>query len=94
MYTNPDDARKACLALNNYEIRRGRRLGVVHSKDNCRLFVGKIPRDKTKEDIIDAMSMITEGVVNAIVHTCYEDPSLNRGYAFVEYEVSQSIRMT
>lgn len=87
MYTNPEDAKRACDTLNNFEIRRGRRIGVVNSRDNCRLFVGKIPRDKTKHDVIDAMSMITDGVTDAIVHTCYEDPSRNRGYAFVEYEV-------
>ena len=93
MYTNREDAKRACYELDNYEIRRGRRIGVVMSRDNCRLFVGKIPRDKTKQDVIDAMSMVTDGVVDAIVHTCYDDPRKNRGFAFVEYEDHRSAAM-
>ena len=45
-YTCREDARRAVAEMNNYEIRRGRFLGVCMSVDNCRLFVGGIPKDK------------------------------------------------
>ena len=38
--------RRAVAEMNNYEIRRGRFLGVCMSVDNCRLFVGGIPKNK------------------------------------------------
>ena len=45
-YANPTDAAKAIQQLNNYEIRPKRFIGVIRSLDNCRLFVGGIPKDK------------------------------------------------
>jgi len=48
MYTRVDDARRAISVMNNYEIRRGRFLGVCMSVDNCRLFIGGLPKDKQK----------------------------------------------
>ena len=46
MYTNKEDAKKAVRMMNNFEIRKGRYLGVCPSVDNCRLFVGGIPKNK------------------------------------------------
>ena len=37
-------AKDSVRQLNNYEIRKGRTLGVCMSVDNCRLFVGGIPK--------------------------------------------------
>jgi len=51
MYLSPEIATLAIKALNNYEIRKGRRLGIVRSANNCRLCIGNIPSDKNKEDI-------------------------------------------
>lgn len=68
MYTHSDDAKRAVRKLNNYEIRPKKLIGVVKSLDNCRLFIGKIPKDKTKEEIIEEMKKFTDGVVNAIIH--------------------------
>ncbi|CAF3771564.1 unnamed protein product, partial [Rotaria socialis] len=41
--------------LNNYEIRPSRLIGVCQSVDNCRLFVGGIPKTKKREEILDEM---------------------------------------
>ena len=51
MYLSPKIAKLAIEKLNNYEIRSGRRIGVVISVNNCRLCIGNIPTDKTEEDI-------------------------------------------
>ena len=87
-YTTPSDAHKAIKLLNNTEIRPNKRIGVVQSLDNCRLFIGNIPLNKTREDIIEELSKVTEGVQNAIVYnnnTKDEKQYRNRGFAFVEY---------
>jgi RNA recognition motif-containing protein len=51
MYLSPEVASIAVETLNNYEIRAGRRIGVVRSTNNCRLCIGNIPSDKSEEDI-------------------------------------------
>lgn len=84
-YTCPEDAQRAVAELNEYEIRHKKYIGVVMSKDNCRLFVGKIPKDKSAEEIKEEMSYYTENVVHVIVHPSFRDNSKNRGFAFVEY---------
>ncbi|KAI8512061.1 APOB1 complementation factor [Branchiostoma belcheri] len=93
MYTNKEDARNAVRELNNYEIREGSSIGVIKSVDNCRLFVGGIPKNKTKDDILTEMAKITEGVVNVIVYPMVTDKTKNRGFAFVEYESHRAAAM-
>ncbi|ETE60803.1 APOBEC1 complementation factor, partial [Ophiophagus hannah] len=63
----------------------GRLLGVCASVDNCRLFVGGIPKAKKREEILTEMRKVTEGVVDVIVYPSAADKAKNRGFAFVEY---------
>ena len=51
-FTKKSHARQAISKLNNFEIRKGRTLGVCSSVDNCRLFVGGIPKSRKKEEIL------------------------------------------
>jgi hypothetical protein len=59
MYFSPEIANIAVKTLNNYEIRVGRRLGVVSSTNNCRLCIGNIPSDKNEEDIKSVSTAFT-----------------------------------
>uniref|UniRef100_A0A8C4QT90 RNA-binding protein 47 n=1 Tax=Eptatretus burgeri TaxID=7764 RepID=A0A8C4QT90_EPTBU len=93
MYTNKQDARRAVHELNNYEVRPGRLLGICSSVDNCRLFIGGIPKTKKKEEIMEEVSKVTEGVVNVIVYPSAADKMKNRGFAFVEYESHRAAAM-
>ncbi|XP_053314409.1 probable RNA-binding protein 46 [Spea bombifrons] len=93
MYTNKDEALLAIRMLNNYEIRPGKFIGVCVSLDNCRLFIGAIPKEKKKEEILDEMKKVTEGVVDVIVYPSATDKSKNRGFAFVEYESHRAAAM-
>lgn len=70
-FSQPSDAIRAIQQLNNYEIRPKRFIGVIKSRDNCRLFVGGIPKDKTEEDIKREMSQLTDGIVNVILYRFY-----------------------
>jgi len=44
--------------LDNCEVRPGKFIGVCVSLDNCRLFVGSIPKDKKKDDIMEEMKKV------------------------------------
>ncbi|KAM5142341.1 APOBEC1 complementation factor isoform 2-T2 [Mantella aurantiaca] len=93
MFTKRQDARNAIKQLNNYEIRNGRLLGVCASVDNCRLFVGGIPKTKKREEILVEMRKVTDGVIDVIVYPSAADKSKNRGFAFVEYDSHRAAAM-
>ncbi|XP_068134990.1 probable RNA-binding protein 46 isoform X2 [Hyperolius riggenbachi] len=93
MYTNKEDALQAIRILNNYEIRPGKFIGVCVSLDNCRLFVGAIPKEKKKEEILEEMRKVTDGVVDVIVYPSANDKAKNRGFAFVEFESHRAAAM-
>nr|XP_057925241.1 APOBEC1 complementation factor isoform X1 [Doryrhamphus excisus] len=92
-FASKQEARAAMKQLNNYEIRNGRLLGVCASVDNCRLFVGGIPKSKKREEILTEMRKVTDGVVDVIVYPSAADKSKNRGFAFVEYESHRAAAM-
>lgn len=48
-YGSRGDAKRAARELNDFEIRNRRFLGACLSVDNCRLFVGGIPRNKARQ---------------------------------------------
>ena len=85
MFTSREHGKKAVSELNNFEIRKGRMIGLCRSVDNCRLFVGGIPKNKKREEILEEMKKITDDVVNVIVYPSANDKSKNRGFAFVQY---------
>ncbi|XP_048827033.1 probable RNA-binding protein 46 isoform X1 [Brienomyrus brachyistius] len=93
MYTTKEAAQRAIHFLDNFEIRPGKFIGVCVSLDNCRLFIGSVPKEKTKEEILEEMRKVTEGVVDVIVYPSAADKSKNRGFAFVEYESHKAAAM-
>ncbi|XP_047221039.1 RNA-binding protein 47 isoform X1 [Girardinichthys multiradiatus] len=93
MYTEKHEAKRAVRELNNFEVRPGRLLGVCSSVDNCRLFIGGIPKTKKREEILEEVSKVTEGVLDVIVYASAADKMKNRGFAFVEYESHRAAAM-
>ncbi|XP_056325307.1 APOBEC1 complementation factor isoform X1 [Danio aesculapii] len=92
-FSTKQEAKNAMKQLNNYEIRNGRLLGVCASVDNCRLFVGGIPKTKKREEILAEMKKVTDGVMDVIVYPSAADKAKNRGFAFVEYETHRAAAM-
>ncbi|XP_077206513.1 APOBEC1 complementation factor isoform X2 [Paroedura picta] len=92
-FANKQEAKNAIRQLNNYEIRNGRLLGVCASVDNCRLFVGGIPKTKRREEILAEIKKVTDGVIDVIVYPSAADKTKNRGFAFVEYNSHRAAAM-
>lgn len=44
------------LQLNDYEIRKGKKIGVTISYNNHRLFVGYIPKNRDRDDLFEEFS--------------------------------------
>lgn len=85
-YFKPEDAKRAVRMLNGFQIRKKISIGVHISVDNRRLFVGNIPMDKTKKDVLKMLQRNCDGVVDVILYRNHYNPELNRGFSFVEFE--------
>lgn len=92
-FTTRTESYQAVKRLNGYEIRPGRHIGVVKSVDNCRLFVGGIPKTKTRSEILEELSSRVSGIVDVILYTNSFDRRLNRGFAFVEFTSHRAAAM-
>ncbi|KAK7078954.1 APOB1 complementation factor [Halocaridina rubra] len=92
-YTNLQEAETALRTLNNYEIRPHRYLGITRSVDNNRLFVGGIPKTRLREEVLEEMKRLCEGVNKIILYPCVNDRTKNRGYAFVEFDSHKAAAM-
>ncbi|KAG8124061.1 hypothetical protein E2320_019626 [Naja naja] len=85
-FCNKEAAQEAVKLYNNHEIRSGKHIGVCISVANNRLFVGSIPKSKTKEQIVEEFSKVTEGLTDVILYHQPDDKKKNRGFCFLEYE--------
>ncbi|XP_028026365.1 probable RNA-binding protein 46 [Bombyx mandarina] len=92
-YTSRSEAYRATRELNHHEIRPGKHIGVVKSVDNCRLFVGNIPKTKSKEEVYEELSNRVTGIVDVILYKNAYDRKLNRGFAFVEFTSHRAAAM-
>lgn len=93
LFQNQRIARLACEKLNGYEIRPGHRIGVVKSIDNCRLFLGGVPKDKTRDDFAEELGKMIDGITNIYVYPSTTDKTRNRGFVFVEFKDHRSAAM-
>ncbi|XP_062857827.1 heterogeneous nuclear ribonucleoprotein Q [Trichomycterus rosablanca] len=89
-FCTKEGAQEAVKLCNNHEIRPGKHLGVCISVANNRLFVGSIPKSKTKEQILEEFCKVTEGLNDVILYTQPDDKKKNRGFCFLEYEDHKS----
>ncbi|XP_075397044.1 heterogeneous nuclear ribonucleoprotein Q-like [Tenrec ecaudatus] len=85
-FCTKEAAQEAVKLYNNHEIRSGKHIGVCISVANNRLFVGSIPKSKTKEQVLEEFSKVTEGLTDVILYHQPDDKKKNRGFCFLEYE--------
>ncbi|CAF0784046.1 unnamed protein product [Rotaria sordida] len=91
-YCTQSDSAKACEKLNGYAIRPGKLLKANGSVANLRLFIGNIPKTKSKEEIREELLKVVEGVTNIIVYTPADeaDKKKNRGFCFVDFDTHKN----
>lgn len=90
-YAHMEEATKCVASLNNYKICRGTYLNVKLSTPNRRLFIGSIPKVKTREMIHAEFSKYLAGICDVIVYSYPDDKNcMNRGFCFIEFETHQA----
>ncbi|XP_045534387.1 aspartate--tRNA ligase, mitochondrial [Papilio machaon] len=92
-YMRKEDADEAVRKLNGFEIRPLRKIGVVKSVDNCRLFIGGIPKTKSRAEVFEELTKRVPGIVDVILYKNCFDKRLNRGFAFAEFETHRAAAM-
>ncbi|GLV35858.1 Syncrip [Carabus blaptoides fortunei] len=92
-FFNQYEAWRVVQALDEFEIRPGCKLALSKSINNCRLYVGGIPHDKTKADVWEEMRKIAPAVKDVIMYPSVEERSKNRGFFFIEFESHRSAAM-
>ncbi|UJR09849.1 hypothetical protein I4U23_014073 [Adineta vaga] len=91
-YCSPGESNKACELLDGHEIRPGKPIKANTSVANLRLFIGNIPKTKSKEEIKDELSKAVEGVADVIIYTPADeaDKKKNRGFCFVDFDTHKN----
>jgi len=84
IYTTKDAADAAVKGLDGKEL-KGMNLTVKLSRPNVRLFIGSIPKTKTKEQIIEELKDKVEELNDVILYMDPENKTLNRGFAFLDF---------
>lgn len=85
-FTSRSGADEAVATLNDYEIQRGKKLGVTISYNNHRLFVGNIPKNRERNELKEEFAKHAPGLVDVIIYSSPDDKKKNRGFCFLEYE--------
>ncbi|CAH1404165.1 unnamed protein product [Nezara viridula] len=92
-YETKAEAKGAISVLDRYEFRSGVKISVTKSIDNCRLFIGQVPKELKKEEIKAVLETVTSGVKDVILYLSPTDKRCNRGFCFVEYYDHRSAAM-
>ena len=85
LYDDQQTARKAVEKLDGYCIRQKHSIGVMVSWNKTRLFIGGIPKNKNRKDVLKEMKRVTENVKDVILYMSVYNHK-NRGFCFVEYQ--------
>lgn len=78
--------------MNGFEIRPGKPIKANTSVANLRLFIGNIPKTKSREEIKDELAKSVEGVTDVIVYAPADeaDKKRNRGFCFVDFDTHKN----
>lgn len=94
-FSERSGAQEAVKLMDNYEIKPGKKLKINVSVANLRLFVGNIPKSKSKDEIVEEFTKLTGGKSNGlsdvIIYSSPDDyKKKNRGFAFLEFDSHKS----
>lgn len=84
MFTNKENAERAIEMLNDSEL-KGKKLRFSQSQARHKLFIGNIPKNWDKEELLKILEDKGPGIESIELLSEPQDPARNRGFAFVDY---------
>lgn len=90
-YMNKTLAQKALDELQDKVFQDGTSLVLELSHNNCRIYLGGLPRIKNKDEIWQALKNTynIQNLVDVITYRSYSNPRLNRGFVFLEFHTHE-----
>ncbi|XP_071801042.1 heterogeneous nuclear ribonucleoprotein R-like [Asterias amurensis] len=88
-FCDKEGANECVKQLNGHKIKEGWQINCNISIPKSRLFVGSVPKNKSKKEIQEEFANATPGLTDVIIYHG-EDKSKNRGFAFLEYDSHRS----
>lgn len=88
VYSNRDEAKLAVASANDRDIEvptTKRSLNMNMTLNQHRIFVGSIPKDRTKENLLEAFQSDLEGLTDIIIYGSDDKKNNNRGFCFLEF---------
>ncbi|XP_038076565.1 heterogeneous nuclear ribonucleoprotein Q-like isoform X1 [Patiria miniata] len=82
-------AQECVKQLNGHKIKENWQINCNISIPKSRLFVGSVPKNKSKQEIKEEFEKATTGLLDVIIYHG-EDKTKNRGFAFLEYDSHRS----
>ncbi|KAG5317849.1 RBM46 protein, partial [Pseudoatta argentina] len=83
MYTNPEDAARAIIQLDQYEISPGRKIRVLASVNKCKLYIGPLPWHIESEEVV---RVIYASAWDIEYVSIYRFPNHDAAYAIVSFK--------
>jgi RNA recognition motif-containing protein len=85
-YSNPREAYSVLKKLQGCELRPDHKIYAQISLDNSRLYFGQIPKSVTIKEFKIILETAVPGVKNIYMSQDFVNKSLNRGFAFAEFD--------
>ncbi|KYN10972.1 PREDICTED: RNA-binding protein 47-like [Trachymyrmex cornetzi] len=83
MYTNPEDAARAIIQLDQYEISPGRKIRVLASVNKCKLYIGPLPWHIESKEVV---RVIYASAWDIEYVSIYRFPNHDAAYAIVSFK--------
>ncbi|XP_077565535.1 putative RNA-binding protein 46 [Stigmatopora nigra] len=83
LYTKKEEALRAVRMLHHRKVAPGKFLAVYPSRNNCHLLLENIPTHKSKAEIMEEVTKVTDGLQDVIVPPSGTDK--NQGFALLLY---------
>ncbi|XP_025266610.1 uncharacterized protein LOC105255686 [Camponotus floridanus] len=83
MYTNPEDAGRAIVQLDQYEISPGKKIRVLASVNKCKLYIGPLPWYIASEEVV---RVIYASAWDIEYVSIYRFPNHDAAYAIVSFK--------
>ncbi|XP_017794600.1 PREDICTED: probable RNA-binding protein 46 [Habropoda laboriosa] len=90
MYATEEEAARAVKELDQYEVYPGKRIGVVASTNNCRLYINQLPRTIDTASIVKKIYEVTDDIDKVSV---YRNLTGLVSYALVSYKTHRGAAM-
>ncbi|CAB3410825.1 unnamed protein product [Caenorhabditis bovis] len=85
-FCEKNDAAEAAKKYDGHDILPGKSIKVNVSVANTRLFIGNIPKTKSKDEILEELKSHADGVTDVIIYSVPDNDKIkNRGFCFVDF---------